>query len=131
MKMRRGALAVAGLALAISLGLAGSAVSGAAFPIQAGSRWSVLIPPKSDHNCVVLTFSGNHTFRGGLGDAGKWSGSGNKLTITWTSPNQKHYVLKGTYTTTPVKQFTGTLRVSNFQPNHILLIKGIVPNCRR
>jgi hypothetical protein len=123
-----------GLTTAISLGLAAPAVTTAAPPlqIQPGSHWTVLIPPQLAHNnnCVVLNFAKNHTFRGLVGESGKWSGGGNKVTISWTSPAQVHYVLRGTFTKKPVEEFTGTLTALHFHPNRILLIKGFVPGCR-
>jgi hypothetical protein len=80
---------------------------------------------------LVFSFAKNHTFRGVVGDAGKWSGGANKVTMTWTSPAQAHYVLKGTFTKKPVPEFTGTLVALHFHPNHVALVKGIVPGCRR
>jgi hypothetical protein len=126
--LRRGAAVAAGLVMAASLGLTGAGMASAAAPalkIHNGSLWTQVV---SGAGCEVLTFHSNFTFATTEfgGDAGKWKGGGATIKMKWTAGSDIGLTFQGTFTTTPVKEYSGMVNNGN-APGQ--LVKGAVPGC--
>ncbi len=126
--LRRAAGIAAGLALVGSLGLAGAGATSAATPalkIHSGSLWTQVV---SGAGCEVLTFHSNFTFVTTEfgGDAGKWKGGGATIKMKWTAGNDRGLTFQGSFTKTPVKEYSGIVNDGNAAGQ---LVKGAVPGC--
>jgi hypothetical protein len=126
MKTTRAATMAAGLVTVASLGLSGAGPSSAATPalhIAAGSKWTAEV---NGNGCEVDTFAANGTFRGDHRDRGTWSGGGTTLNMTWTAGYAAGLTFSGTFTKTPVKEYSGTFANGRFSGQ---VVKGAVPGC--
>jgi hypothetical protein len=112
--------------MAVSLGLSGGVASATApaLKVQPGSRWTL-----EDHGiehtggCEIDTMRANGTFTSDLfGDSGTWSGGGRTITMTWTAGSDSGVTFSGTFTRTPVKEYSGSLSTGDLG----VLVKGIV-----
>jgi hypothetical protein len=125
MMLRRAAVIAAGLAMTASAALAGAGTASAAAPagIKDGSMWTIEI---NHGGCGIATFhAGIHIFTSDNGDFGNWSvPAPNKVKMTWTG-GPIGLVFKGTYTTTPNKEYLG--KFNNIGGGG-QLVKGIVSN---
>ncbi len=71
---------------------------------------------------MIETFASNHTFAGDFDDNGTWSGGGLFVRMVWGMGNRlEGDKFKGTFTTTPVKQYSGGIGGEAAQ-----LVKGVV-----
>jgi hypothetical protein len=118
----------AGLVMAASFGLAEAGVSSAAVPavqhVLPGSKWT--LEDNNGGGCEVDTFQASGTFTSDLfGDSGTWIGGGATIKVKWTAGQDTGFVFKGTFTRTPVKEYTGTLNGPP-GPGTGQLVKGVV-----
>ena len=109
---RRIAVLAVGLAMTAGAGLAGAGAASAASPalhIKADAKWT---EETVRGGCEIDTFAANGTFTGDVdpGDTGTWSGGGTTITMHWTGDSNPGLSFSGTFTTTPVKEYKGTLR---------------------
>jgi hypothetical protein len=107
--IRKTAVIVAGLAMAASVGLVGAGTASAAAPalhIANDSKWTVEI---DTGGCEVTTFHSNFTWKSDVpgGDAGIWKGGGSTLKMKWLAGADAPLVFKGTFTTSPRKEYKG------------------------
>jgi hypothetical protein len=127
--LRRAAVLTAGLAMTVSIGLAGAGAASAASPagITNGSKWTLEV--NSTGVCEVDTFSTTtHTFTSDLrGDSGHWSvPAPNKVKMKWTAGTDVGLIFPGVFTSTPVKEYVGSFRGSGVGFSG-QLVKGVVP----
>jgi hypothetical protein len=127
MMMRRIGVAAGGLAMTAALVLvgAGSASAAPVFKIKNGAEWTNEV---NNGTCEVQTFSSNGTWTSDLyGDSGTWSVDGEIIHIKWTEGTEQGVAFKGTYTTTPTKEypgkFVGSVRGDGYTGQ---LVKGVV-----
>src|ERR1700722_526732 len=93
-----------------TLGVFGTRAAWGAVPaaprIHNGSAWTIEVNPKT---CEVGTFSSNGTFSfPASGDSGTWTGGGATVKLMWTGGADVGLKFKGTWSTTPVKEYAGT-----------------------
>ena len=124
--MRRAAALVAGITIATIFGLGGIGTAAAVSPalkIEPGAKWTLEV---GGGGCVVDTFHSNGTFTGDkYGDSGTWTGGGRTIDVKVTAGGDDDLVFKGTFTRTPVIEYTGRIRV--YLPEGTgRLVKGVV-----
>ena len=112
--LRRAAVIAAGLAMATSFGFAGAGMASAAAPalkIKPGAIWSMEYNVGSNP-CLQNHFEVTSKTSGGFNDEdfdqGTWSGGGSTIKMKWTAGTFEGWTFKGTYTTTPVKEYVGS-----------------------
>ena len=108
-RVRRATMAVTGVALATSLGLAGAGVATAAkttLHVKNGSKWNVQI---LGSGCDIATFKSSGTFTTNPSTGtGTWSGGSASLIMKWTAGNDSGLKFKGTYVSSS-KEYSGTI----------------------
>ena len=122
--VRRAALVATGVAMAASLGLAGTGAASATAPalhVKSGSQWTFI--QEGGGGCEVDFFAGNHQFANDQGDTGDYTVSGQKIIMSWNSGIIAGGVFKGTLTS---GKYTGTLH----GPLGVKITSKLVPGAR-
>jgi hypothetical protein len=126
--LRRAAVAAAGLAVMAGVGFAGGGGSASAVSpvlhIGNGAQWT--LEANNGDGCEIETFAGNGTFvSDNFNDAGKWHGGASTIKLKWSAGELTGYIFKGTFTTTPVKEYKGSITGPNPPPTG-QLVQGVV-----
>jgi hypothetical protein len=124
--LRRVALVALALAATAGFSATGSASAATLGHIKNGSTFTV---EHSNSACVVVVFSSNGTWSAdAFNDAGTWfAPSVSTVDMKWTAGLDNGLKFKGTWTTTPVKEYVGTF--SGIGSGAALLVKGAVAGC--
>jgi hypothetical protein len=132
MMLRRATVFAAGLTVATSFALGGAGGASATVPalkIRPGATWTIVA---NGGGCQLDVFAANYTFTSPdpqyHGDAGTWSGGGSTIKMKWTAGDNTGLTFKGTFTTTPVKEYVGSFGGLGGGFTGALL-KGAVPGC--
>jgi hypothetical protein len=99
-----------GLVAVATLQFAAAGTAAAALPhIKSGSVFTAEI---SGNGCEILTFSTSTFVADKFGDGGTWSlPSTSTVKLVWTVGLNQRLKFKGTWTTSPVKEYAGTFTI--------------------